>query len=122
MKLFPNVTKSLRELKDRDTSMAVVSNLPRWFVEPLLEHFNLVPFFKISIYCARKPSPSGLLSAAQGLAVPIGNGIFYVGDLQSDALAAKAAGFSFVWASYGYSREKILADITLGDFSDVLVL
>lgn len=50
---------------------------------------------------AFKPAPDVLLAIAEDLGVPIER-MWYVGDTASDLLAARAAGATGVWATWGY--------------------
>jgi phosphoglycolate phosphatase-like HAD superfamily hydrolase len=49
--------------------------------------------------------------------------VWYVGDLKSDCTAARNAGISFAWASWGYSSEMPAhASMHLSSFSEVLAI
>jgi HAD superfamily hydrolase (TIGR01549 family) len=105
LKLYEGVSDGLKMLEARGKRMGIVTNLPRWLVQPILRKLNFERRFDVSIYAAGKPKPTGLLKAAQYFRVNIGE-IYYVGDMPYDAEAACHAGLRFAWASYGYSSQQ----------------
>jgi HAD superfamily hydrolase (TIGR01509 family) len=105
LKLYEGVSDGLKMLEARSKRMGIVTNLPKWLVQPILRKLNLERCFEVSIYAARKPAPTGLLKAAQYFRVDIGE-IYYVGDMPNDSEAACRAGLRFAWASYGYSSQQ----------------
>lgn len=75
--------------------LAAVSNSGSDFNKVWLGHHGFSRFFSVFIgeqeVARKKPHPDGLLLAAEKLFVPVDT-CFYVGDAQSDMLAAKNAG------------------------------
>lgn len=123
LRLYPEVVETLQELGGRNVRMGVVTNLPRRLIEPALVELGLVGYFASRIYAARKPAGAGLLKAFAELGRCVGEGVYYVGDTETDALAATRAGVAFAWASYGYSGARpAQAVAALGCFADVLGL
>lgn len=123
LSLYPGVPEALRTLGGRGTLMGVVTNLPRRLVEPVIGDLGIAQHFATRIYNAKKPSGGGILRALGELGREAGVGAFYVGDMETDALAAQRAGVRFAWASYGYCDERPpQATAVLEEFADILTL
>ena len=121
LRLYPDVEKVLSCLNKRNVPMGVVTNLPRWLVEPALKSLGMIRHFAACEYAAHKPSPSGLLKALAGMRQQPSASVIYVGDRSDDAMAASRAGVSFAWASYGYGEQcPSSASLVLDSFSDLL--
>ena len=121
LRLYPDVSEVLCRLSRQHIPMGVVTNLPRWLVEPALRSLRMMHHFATCEYAAGKPSPSGLLKALAGLRQQPNACVLYVGDSPTDATAASRAGVSFAWASYGYAMEcPPSASFVLESFSDLL--
>jgi phosphoglycolate phosphatase len=70
-----------------------------------------------------KPHPDPLLAVLDDLGIAPNNSVWYVGDAESDALAAQSAGVSFAWAAYGYGDgAPPTAATQLSEFRDVASL
>lgn len=121
LRLYPNVQKVLCCLSRRRIPMGVVTNLPKWLVEPSLRSLGMMRYFVTYEYAAGKPSPMGLLKALAGMHQQPNAGALFVGDSPTDATAASRAGVSFAWASYGYAKDcPSPASLVLDSFSDLL--
>lgn len=121
LRLYPDVPEVLCCLSRQHVPMGVVTNLPKWLVEPSLRSLGMTRHFAACEYAARKPSPTGLLKALAGMHQEPGDRVFYVGDSPTDATAASRAGVSFAWASYGYAEERpSSASLVLDSCSDLL--
>lgn len=121
LRLYPDVSEVLCCLSRRHIPMGIVTNLPKWLVEPPLRSLGMVHYFATCEYAAGKPSPQGLLKALAGMRQQPDASVLYVGDSQTDATAASRAGVSFAWASYGYAKEcPSSASFVLDSFSDLL--
>ena len=61
-RLYPGVLEGLQKLQAQGLPMAVVTNKPFAYIEPLLVQFGLAPFFAFSIggdsLPVRKPTPA----------------------------------------------------------------
>jgi HAD superfamily hydrolase (TIGR01509 family) len=103
--LYPGIADALRAARRRRISLGVATNLPAWMVRPMLAAAGLsAAFAAIVDYGAtrrHKPNPEPLLVCAARIGVPPARS-FYVGDVETDALAALSAGMGFAWASWGY--------------------
>jgi phosphoglycolate phosphatase len=122
LKLFPGVIDGLKQLKKEKVPMGVATNLPQWLVEPILQHTGVSGFFSAYAFAARKPNPSGLQNVLKQLGTSVSKESFFVGDTESDAGAANAAGVLFAWAEYGYGQKPAKYHTIISHFSDVLHL
>ncbi|MSP52965.1 MAG: HAD family hydrolase [Gammaproteobacteria bacterium] len=103
--LFPGVIEVLTHLNQINKSWGIVTTKKKDFVQKIMGEF---PILKTDyLVCAddvkhKKPDPEGLLLAAGKLGIKNLGTIVYVGDLQSDITAEKAATMSSACATYGY--------------------
>jgi phosphoglycolate phosphatase len=86
--------------------MAVVTNKPDRFVDPLLNKTGLDQYFRIWVggdtLEVKKPDPAPLLYAMEQLGGTRGTTVM-VGDSAADVNAAQAAGIPCVAVRYGYN-------------------
>jgi len=121
--LFDQVPEVLAQLH-QNYPLAVVTNKPRQFTEPLLKHLGIAHFFK-AIWCAddvthAKPEPD-MLFALAGQQEILPADILLVGDSENDIFAARAAGMPVIALSYGYNHGQSIThskpDLVLENFS-----
>lgn len=123
LSLYPGVPEVLRTLGERGTLMGVVTNLPGRLVEPVIGDLGIAHHFATRIYNARKPGGGGIIRALGELDRGADDSVYYVGDMETDALAAQRAGVQFAWASYGYCDERPpRTRVELENFTDILTL
>ena len=108
---YPNVLATLKRLKKEGYRLALVTNKPYAFIEPLLEGLELTGLFELCLggdsLPKRKPDPMPLLHVCEALGVKAFECVM-VGDSKNDILAAKAAKMHSIGVSYGYNYgEKI---------------
>ncbi len=121
--LYPGVRETLDVLRERQISLGIATNLPRWLAEPILEALKLATHFPVCVYAARKPGAIGIRTAVQQLGLDLASVVFYVGDTLKDALAAERAELPFAWAAYGYGDSRPdSAEAVLRTFDEVLNL
>jgi phosphoglycolate phosphatase-like HAD superfamily hydrolase len=100
----PGVREVLDRLVENRRRVAIVTNMPLWMAEPMLERTGLQHALPIVVTHRRagraKPHPDQLLSALSQLRVSPRDA-WYVGDMPNDCLAAHAASVRFAWAAYG---------------------
>lgn len=105
--LYPTVEETLDSLRARGIRICCVTNKRHAFSEALLRQAGLLDRFELVIggdsLPEKKPSPLQLNVAAQKLGIPSTSATL-VGDSPQDLRAARAAGFGFVFASYGYGK------------------
>lgn len=122
-RLFDQVPEVLAQLS-RLYPLALMTNKPRQFTEPLIAHLGIRHFFT-AVWCAddvakAKPEPDMLLALAkQQQLLPAD--ILLVGDSENDIFAARAAGMPVIALSYGYNHGQSIAhsqpDLVLECFS-----
>ena len=111
LSLYDGALQTLETLKGRGTSIGVVTNLPARLVTPMTEGTQLDRYFDTVVTpqpfngIPAKPSPRGIHVALQRMCREAGPRTWFAGDGAVDAKAARAAGLSFAWASYGYEAE-----------------
>ncbi|MEX0431102.1 phosphoglycolate phosphatase [Spiribacter insolitus] len=119
--LYAGVADGLARLAVLDLPLAVVTNKPGAFTQPLLEALGIAGRFATLVsgdtLGVKKPDPAPLVHAAEALRVDIQR-CLYVGDSAADRDAAHAAGALLVRVPYGYPGDDAVfaehpADLTL---------
>ncbi|MFC3609442.1 phosphoglycolate phosphatase [Stutzerimonas tarimensis] len=125
--VYPGVAPLLRWLRTRAIPLAVITNKPEQFVEPLLREKELGHFDWIvggDTLPNQKPDPAGLLHVLSQAGVSADEALF-IGDSRNDVLAARAAGVRCVALTYGYNHGRPIAeekpDRVLDDLRELLV-
>lgn len=114
---YPGVLDGLESLRQAGLALAVVTNKPAQFTEPLLQATGLAGFFHVVLsgdsLPHKKPHPLPILHACTllGSAAPQN---LHVGDSKNDVLAARAAGCPVFCVPYGY-RGGASVDTLSGD-------
>jgi phosphoglycolate phosphatase len=90
---------------DYKNGICICSNKPDWIIKEILIKSNMLGFFN-GIYgldgpYKTKPSPDHILYAVKKHNSKI-NSVDFVGDANTDWLAAKDSGCNFIFAAYGY--------------------
>lgn len=124
---YPNVTTTLNTLKEKGYRLAIVTNKPFAFVEPILEGLGLNGLFELILggdsLPLKKPDPAPLLHVCEKLDVTVEMCVM-VGDSRNDILAANACGMQSVGVTYGYNYGESISvyspDIIIDDFRDIL--
>ena len=105
--LYPAVKETLSVLAQAGYSMAVVTNKPDQFVQPLLQSAGIAEFFTYTLGGGRlpvkKPDPLPLHYLCEQFNVQPAETLM-VGDSKNDIQAARAAGIPVVGLSYGYNH------------------
>ncbi|WP_144211972.1 phosphoglycolate phosphatase [Shewanella donghaensis] len=105
-KLYPQVISTLNALKSAGYPMAIVTNKPFRFTEPLLAAFEIDGFFSLVLggdsLEKMKPDPLPLTHILQQWQLEPEQ-LLMVGDSKNDILAAKSAGVSSIGLTYGYN-------------------
>jgi len=114
-RLYPDAAATLDGLRSRGIRLCCITNKRYSFSEQLLLEAGVFDRFELLLggdsLPERKPSALPLSVAADKLGVPTTEAAL-VGDSHQDLRAARAAGYAFVLASYGYGKidETELAD------------
>lgn len=128
-RLYPGVAAQLPALQQAGIALAVVTNKPIEFVQPLLHALGIGQYFAVLIggdsLPEKKPSALPLQHACNALDVAIAETIM-VGDSRTDIDAARAAGMRVIAVSYGYNHGEPIAtaepDAVLDSFSQLSAL
>lgn len=120
---YPNVPQVLRQLRDKGYRLAIVTNKPAAFIEPILQSLGMDTMFELKIggdsLPHRKPDPLPLLHVCEMLGIDREKCVM-VGDSKNDILAAKAAQMHCIGVGYGYNYDEDIAaygpDLVLDDF------
>jgi len=111
--VYPGVHECLDWLRARDVKLAIITNKPAQFIEPLLKEKGLTGYFQWLVggdtLPQQKPDPAALLWVMDRAGVKPGDSLF-VGDSRNDARAAKAAAVPCVALSYGYNHGEPIAN------------
>ena len=114
--MYDGVVDTLKILKEK-YKLAIVSNCQSGYLNSFLEYYSLRELLT-DFECAG----SSPLSKGENIALVISRNGFekaiYVGDTKSDENAAKEAGISFVYASYGFG-EVDSYDAVINSFGEI---
>ena len=106
-RLYPDAVDTLDALQLAGIRLCCITNKRLAFSEELLRQAGVDDRFELVLggdsLPQKKPSPMQLTSAARTLGVAPSLAAL-VGDSHQDLHAARSAGFSFVWAAYGYGK------------------
>ena len=106
-RLYPGAEPVLRGLRARGVRLALCTNKPSRFLLPLMRHLGVADVFDAMVggdsLPRRKPDALPLLHIAEGFGLPVAQCLM-VGDSETDARAAHAAGMPLALVAYGYHR------------------
>jgi phosphoglycolate phosphatase len=110
--LYPKVLETLSQLRQAFPYLAIITNKPEQFTQPLLDRHGL-PKFDLLV-CGdtlpeRKPDPAQLLYCLEKLGCSADEAIM-VGDSVNDIKASKAARVPIICVNYGYHQGEDLLD------------
>ena len=112
--VFPGVKEGLEAIRALGLPMAVITNKPTAFTEPLLERTALAGFFSVVVggddLPRVKPDPMSLVWACGRLGVSPADTLF-VGDSVNDSLAARAAACRVFLLPYGYNEGRDVREL-----------
>lgn len=123
---YPGVIETLDYLNDKGYKMAICTNKPLAFIEPILEKLEIKRYFKSWIgedsLAEKKPSAAPLLHIATTMNISI-NRCIMVGDSKNDILAAQNANMDNIGVSYGYNYNENIEDyqptLVVDNFGDL---
>ena len=124
---YPHVRSSLKILKAKGYQLAIVTNKPYDFIQPILDGLELNGLFELLVggdtLEKRKPDPLPLHYACEKLGVTVEQCVM-VGDSKNDVLAANAANMQSIGLSYGYNYGEDInehnPDVSFDDFADII--
>lgn len=106
-RLYAGLPALLQEWAARGAQLAVVTNKPKPFTDPLLASMGIAGHFALVVggdcLPERKPHPMPLLHVASTLGVSP-NQVLMVGDSRNDVLAARAADMPVICRREGYNH------------------
>ncbi len=110
-RIFDGVLEGLDAWRATGLPLAVVTNKPAAFTEPLLERMGLAPYFSAIVSGDstphRKPHPAPLHHACRLMASdPAAN--LHIGDSRHDIETARNAGCSVYCVPYGYNEGEMV--------------
>lgn len=120
---FPGVLDGLNQLRELNVQLAVVTNKPMLFTEPLLQRTGLSGYFSEVLggdsLPEKKPHPAQILHACKKFGRTPLEGL-HIGDSHHDLQAAHAAGCRYFHVPYGYSDGAPVQDVDMAK-GDALV-
>jgi phosphoglycolate phosphatase len=106
-RLYPEVVATLDALRAHGIRLCCITNKRQSFSERLLAYAGIRDHFELLLggdaLPEKKPSPLPLKVAGERLGIPPAASSL-VGDSHQDLRAARAAGWGFVLAGYGYGK------------------
>ncbi|WP_372752513.1 phosphoglycolate phosphatase [Labilibaculum sp.] len=123
---YPGVIETLNDLHKKGYKMAICTNKPYGFIEPILNKLSIKQFFNYWIgedsLSKKKPDAAPLLHLAKKMNISIDKSIM-VGDSKNDILAAQNAGMENIGLTYGYNYNQNIADykptVVVDNFADL---
>ncbi|WFF43199.1 phosphoglycolate phosphatase [Salinicola endophyticus] len=111
-RVFPGVREALDALDARGLVLALVTNKPAAFIDPILEALALRDYFRLTLggdsLPEKKPHPAPLLHLAAHFEIAPHHCLM-VGDSRHDIEAGKRAGFRTLAVPYGYNHGEPVA-------------
>ena len=107
--LYPGIRELLQTLKSAGKTLAIASSKPTFFVEQILDDFNIKEFFKVvqgSDMAGKHVEKEDVLRFAiekLGIKEQELKNTIMVGDRKFDAMAAKEFGLKAIAVTYGYA-------------------
>lgn len=102
---FDGIPELLDTLDARNIPWGIITNKPTWLATPIVKHFELdkraTCIVTGDMLAKTKPDPLPLFYACEKTNMKPENAV-YVGDLEGDIIAAKAAGMKSIGVTYGY--------------------
>lgn len=124
---YPNVSDTLKHLKNDGYFLAIVTNKPYAFIKPILQKLELIDLFEYYIggdsLKKKKPDPEPLLHVCKTLNVDINSSIM-VGDSKNDIVAANTCNMQSIGVTYGYNYGEDIniynPTVVIDNFKDIL--
>ena len=111
--LYEGVESTLEHLFEKGYKLAICTNKPYKFIEPILETLQIKKYFKLWIgedsLPEKKPNALPLVHLVEAMDATIEKSIM-IGDSKNDILAAHNAKMESVGVSYGYNYNENIAD------------
>lgn len=106
-KLYPGITEMLDRLLEKGYTLAVASSKPEYFVQKVLEYFQLEKYFQVIVGSEMSGSRTKKAEVIEEALKRLNlsehrDQAIMVGDKEHDVLGARQAGIQCVAVSYGY--------------------
>jgi len=126
-KPYAHVVSTLHTLKEKGYTLAIVTNKPFKFVEPILNKLGLDGLFELILggdsLEKKKPDSMPLLHVCKNLDVSTSDSVM-IGDSKNDILAANACGMDSVGITYGYNYGENIElhkpSVVIDNFNEIL--
>lgn len=115
-KLYPLLRETLAALREKYV-LAIVSNANDGYIQTFLAHYGLEPMFDDFEMAGRTGMGKGKNIRLVMERCGVGSLVF-VGDTESDRLAAAEAGVPFIHAGYGFGKVTVHS-VTAREFAEV---
>ncbi|BFM12978.1 phosphoglycolate phosphatase [Simiduia litorea] len=113
-RLYPGAKELLSALNHAKIDMALVTNKPVQFAQPILQHLGIASYFRLVLggecVAEKKPAPDMLLEAMAEAGCDKSLCVM-VGDSSADINAAKHAGIAVVAVNFGYDNGAPVASL-----------
>lgn len=123
---FPGVIEALKTLRAAGAKLVVCTNKPTDLSRSLLTKLDMAKFFDsvvgIDAVSAAKPNAAHLIEAVENVGGNLARAVM-VGDSDTDAGAARAAGTPLILVDFGYTEipaAELAPDILLHHFDDLV--
>lgn len=105
--VYQGIKEMLQTLSDKGYILAVASSKPEYFVQKVLDYFDLTGFFKVVVGSEMNGGRTKKADVIRETLKRLGmeehkDQVIMVGDKEHDVFGAKQAGVSCVAVSYGY--------------------
>lgn len=121
--LYPGALDILTDLKSKGFSLALCTNKPEAPTHAVLAHFGLSDLFDALAFgdgpYPRKPDPAPVAHVMAALGT---DHAIYIGDSETDAATAQAAGLPFFLFTEGYRKTPVDGIAHTASFSDFTAL
>jgi pyrophosphatase PpaX len=95
IQLFPGVLELLKDLREKQSKLGIVTLAKRWYIEKMLRQTGLEKFFGSVVsfddVLNPKPDPESVYLSCKNLGIPPSD-TFFIGGARGDILMGKAAG------------------------------
>ncbi|WP_099468023.1 HAD family hydrolase [Konateibacter massiliensis] len=120
VKPYEGIPELLKELKDKNIKIAVLSNKPHKRTVDVIESLFGKDYFDIimgqSKHIKRKPSPDGALIIADEFGL-LTNECIYIGDTNTDMITGKSANMFTVGVTWGFRDRQELEE----NYADLII-
>ncbi|MEK7413773.1 MAG: HAD-IA family hydrolase [Planctomycetota bacterium] len=119
-RLYPGIRELLQALRSRGWQIAVATNKPAVFAQPIVDRLNLQVDSLRGGEGAKKPDPAMIFEIMESLSAQAPQS-WLIGDHHTDLAAARRAGIRSIWCSWGFGhRGEEIAQAEVATPADIL--